>query len=103
MCQYSTGSISDWIKTLKNPFWAIVSGFNPGDIPDIGTSYDFEKRLLDFNKDQRSKRLQKKHNFNRKPGKKLKKNQKDKPKKMGVFKRLVNKDIFSYQFVPFIL
>src|SRR6056297_854424 len=48
MCQYSNGSISQWVNKLKNPFWAIVSGFNPGNTPGVGTLYDFEKRLLDF-------------------------------------------------------
>jgi len=91
MCQYSNGSISQWVKTLKNPFWAIASGFTPGDIPGVGTLYDFEKRLLDFDMGQRKKRLQKKHTFNRKPAKKLKKNQKQKPKKTGIVKRLADR------------
>ncbi|HMA59906.1 MAG TPA: hypothetical protein VKN64_06405, partial [Halanaerobiales bacterium] len=88
ICQYGSGSISQWIETLKNPFWAILSGFTPGDIPGIGTLYDFEKRILDFDMGQRSKRLQKKYNFNRKPTQKLKKNQKQKPKKAGIVKNM---------------
>lgn len=91
MCQYGSGSISQWVENLKNPFWAIVSGFNPGDVPGVGTLYDFEKRILDFDMGQRSKRLQKKHTFNRKPAKKLKKNQKQKPKKAGIVKRMVDR------------
>jgi len=72
MCQYCDGSITKWIEQLKDPLWAIMSGFEPGDIPGIGTFYDFENRLLDFDMGQRSKRLKKKHNFSRKPRKKLK-------------------------------
>ncbi len=91
MCQYCDGSITEWVEQLKDPFWAIISGFKPGNIPGIGTFYDFEKRLLDFDMGQRSKRLKKKHNFNRKPRKKLKKNEKQKPKHSGIVRRLVER------------
>lgn len=91
MCQYSCGSISKWVEKLKNPFWAIVSGFHPDDIPGIRAFYDFEKRLLDFDMGQRSQRLKHKRNFKRKPAKKLKKNEKLKPQKAGVVKIITNR------------
>lgn len=91
MCQYGDGAISNWVKTLNNPLWAILSGFDPDDIPGIGTFYDFEKRLLDFDMGQRSERLKHKRYFKRKPAKKLKKNQKLKSRKPGVVRRITNR------------
>jgi hypothetical protein len=39
-------SIDDWVKQLKAfPIWAILSGFEPGNVPGVGTFYDFMKRL----------------------------------------------------------
>ena len=35
-------SITKWVELLKNcPLYAIISGFEPGDVPGIGTFYDF--------------------------------------------------------------
>ena len=39
-------SITDWVAQLKiNPLYAILSGFDIGDTPGIGTFYDFFSRL----------------------------------------------------------
>jgi hypothetical protein len=41
-------SITQWIKQVRStPFWAILAGFVPGDIPGVGTCYDFMRRLID--------------------------------------------------------
>lgn len=41
-----TFSITKWIDQLKRvPFYAVLSGFHPDDIPGIGTFYDFFDRL----------------------------------------------------------
>jgi hypothetical protein len=38
--------ITKWVQTLKSfPFFAILSGFEPGDVPGVGTFYDFINRL----------------------------------------------------------
>ncbi len=38
--------ITKWIDDLHRvPYYAIISGFEPGDIPGVGTFYDFFKRL----------------------------------------------------------
>ena len=35
-------SITKWVELLKNcPLYTIISGFEPGDVPGIGTFYDF--------------------------------------------------------------
>jgi hypothetical protein len=39
--------IDVWVERLRSePFYAIVSGFRPGDTPGVGTFYDFQDRLL---------------------------------------------------------
>ncbi len=38
--------ITEWINEMKRiPFYAILSGFEPGDLPGVGTFYDFFIRL----------------------------------------------------------
>lgn len=39
-------SITAWVSELKtNPLYAILSGFTPGDVPGVGTFYDFLGRI----------------------------------------------------------
>jgi hypothetical protein len=39
-------SVTGWVKEMyKVPLYAILSGFEPGDIPGVGTFYDFFPRL----------------------------------------------------------
>ena len=41
-----TASIPLWVQTLHtSPFYAILSGFDPNDLPGVGTFYDFMDRL----------------------------------------------------------
>ena len=41
-------SITDWVDELRRvPLYAILSGFEPGDTPGVGTFYDFFSRLWD--------------------------------------------------------
>ncbi len=43
---FKVTSITDWAAQLKiNPLYAILSGFEVGDTPGIGTFYDFFERL----------------------------------------------------------
>jgi len=38
--------LTEWINELQRvPYYAILSGFEPGDFPGVGTFYDFFKRL----------------------------------------------------------
>ena len=93
MCQYGdSGSITKWVNKLKSePFWAIISGFNPAEVPGVGTFYDFEDRLCDFDKGQRVERTKKMHKPQPKPRKKLKKNQKQPPKHQGIVEKVVSR------------
>jgi hypothetical protein len=40
-------SFDDWVKLMRDdPFYALISGFAPDDVPGVGTFYDFQDRLL---------------------------------------------------------
>ena len=42
-------SIPLWVMTLHtSPFYAVLSGFDPKDVPGVGTFYDFLDRLWEF-------------------------------------------------------
>lgn len=52
---FKVHSITDWTAQLKiNPLFAILSGFDFGDTPGIGTFYDFFNRLWDSDSDNLS-------------------------------------------------
>lgn len=45
---FKVTSLTEWAAQLKiNPLYAILSGFEVGDTPGVGTFYDFMKRLWD--------------------------------------------------------
>jgi hypothetical protein len=40
-------SFDDWVALMRDePFYALISGFAPDDVPGVGTFYDFQDRLL---------------------------------------------------------
>jgi hypothetical protein len=40
-------SFTLWVKMMRDdPFYALISGFHPEDVPGVGTFYDFQDRLL---------------------------------------------------------
>ncbi|MEB3104054.1 transposase [Ferviditalea candida] len=80
-------SVDDWVHQLRTiPIYAILSGFSPGDVPSIGTFYDFFRRL--WNADSPHKTGRKKRKL-KKPKKKGKKNEKQEPKNPGITEKLV--------------
>ena len=45
---FKVTSITEWVAQLKiNPLYAILSGFDVGNTPGVGTFYDFFSRLWD--------------------------------------------------------
>ena len=49
---FKVTSLTDWAAQLKiNPLYAILSGFEFGDTPGVGTFYDFLNRLWDSDSD----------------------------------------------------
>lgn len=84
-----TMSITDWAEELKRvPLYAILSGFEPGDTPGIGTFYDFFGRLWASDKKNVTSKKKSKKSRKRKP-KKGKKGEKAPTATPGRVKRLV--------------
>lgn len=79
--------VTEWINELKRiPYYAILSGFEPGDIPGVGTFYDFFQRLWSASGDNLKP---KKHKRYKKPKKGKKKGEKAPTTTPGRVKRLV--------------
>ena len=52
---FKVHSITDWAAQLKiNPLYAILSGFDFGNTPGVGTFYDFFRKLWDSDSDNLS-------------------------------------------------
>ncbi len=79
--------ITEWVNEMKRvPYYAILSGFEPGDIPGVGTFYDFLKRLWASSENNLKPHKQKKRKRKIKKGKKGEKAPTTTP---GKVKRLV--------------
>jgi hypothetical protein len=47
MTLFKEASITQWIKQVRSvPFLAVLAGFEPEDIPGVGTCYDFMRRII---------------------------------------------------------
>lgn len=56
--EFKVSSITEWAAQLKiNPLFAILSGFQVGDTPGVGTFYDFLKRLWDSDESHMSSHI----------------------------------------------
>lgn len=94
MTQTKFTSITKWVRLLKSrPLYPILSGFYPHDVPGVGTFYDFEDRLLDFDHGDRVKRTRRLRNPNRKPKEEPKKNEKLPPKHPDVINKIASRII----------
>jgi hypothetical protein len=80
LCGYT--SITEWVQQMRShPFYAIICGFYPFDVPGVGTFYDFINLLmLRQHKDGRGLSKRK-----RKP------DDKSKPKHRGIIRRLADR------------
>ncbi|HVJ48458.1 MAG TPA: hypothetical protein VM640_04875 [Desulfitobacterium sp.] len=79
--------ITEWINEMvRVPYYAIISGFEPGDIPGVGTFYDFFKRLWTTSGNNLNPKLQRRKS---KPKKGKKKGEKAPTTTPGKVKRLV--------------
>jgi hypothetical protein len=94
MKQIGEHSITKWVQSLKNSdAYATLSGFEPDNVPGIGTFYDFISRLAGIDKQEQNQRRKKPKNFKRKPNKKLKQNQKLPPKHPDIVNKMVDRVI----------
>lgn len=79
--------VTEWInEMIRVPYYAIISGFEPGDIPGVGTFYDFFKRLWAAGANNLKSKKQRRK---RKPKKGKKKGEKAPTTTPGKVKRLV--------------
>lgn len=80
LCGYT--SITEWVATMRSyPFYAIISGFRPFDVPGVGTFYDFINLLM-LRKPNEGKGLSRR---------KKRPENKDKPRHPGIIKRLAHR------------
>lgn len=78
-----------WVTEMHRvPLYAIFSGFEPGDVPGVGTFYDFFPRLWDAQQKHYSSKVKSTKARKRKP-KKGKKGKKSPISKPGRVERLV--------------
>lgn len=79
--------ITEWINEMQRiPYYAILSGFEPGDFPGVGTFYDFFKRLWASSGNNLKSKLRRKRKSKPQKGKKGEKAPTTTP---GKVKRLV--------------
>ncbi|MCL6448045.1 MAG: hypothetical protein K6U04_07845 [Armatimonadetes bacterium] len=84
MVECREDSVDSWVERLRNDdILAIICGFLPGEIPGVGTYYDFLDRFWLASKPGKVKK------FKRKPKKKLKAGEKLPPKHPEIVKMIV--------------
>ena len=89
-----TLSITEWVDELHRvPFYAIMSGFEPGKVPGIGTFYDFFQRL--WGREGSNVKPKIKPKRQKKKKKKPKKGEKASPSSPGIVGKLINR-FFRY-------
>lgn len=85
-----TIGITKWVDQLHRvPLYAILSGFEPGDVPGVGTFYDFFQRLWGLEQQNLKSSLKLKRKKKKKT--KLKKGEKLAPKDPGILEKLVKR------------
>lgn len=72
------------MKCNRVPLYAVLNGFEPGDIPSVGTFYDFFRRLWGQEKNNIKPKIQQKRKKRKK--KKLKKGEKQAQKIPGLLR-----------------
>ena len=88
-----TIGITKWVDELyRVPLYAILSGFEPGDIPGVGTFYDFFNRLWGFGPNNTKPKA--KHKRKKRKKNKPKKGEKLAPKDPGIVSKLINRFIY---------
>ncbi|QOY34875.1 transposase [Anaerobacillus isosaccharinicus] len=87
-----TLSITEWVNQLHRvPLYTILSGFEPGDVPGVGTFYDFFRRLSGFEKANVKPFIKLKRK--KKQKKKPKKGEKATPRNPGIIRKLVDRHL----------
>jgi len=96
-------SITKWVERLKdNKVYAILSGFEPGDLPGVGTFYDFLDRLVFADREEKRRQRNRRKKFRRKPAKRLKKNEKLPPKHPDIVNKIVKRILKNRHQAPYL-
>ncbi|MCR4436138.1 MAG: hypothetical protein QHH06_10195 [Clostridiales bacterium] len=91
MSELKVHSIPKWVRMMRNNrILAYMVGLEPSQTPGVGSHYDLVNRLWLENPEVEYESLHSLHNYNRKPHKKLKKNQKQPPRHPGIIQKLVD-------------
>ncbi len=91
MSELKIHSIPKWVRMLRsNRVLAYMIGLEPSQTPGVGSHYDLVNRLWLGNPEVEYESLHSLHNYNHKPRKKFKKNQKQPPRHPGIIQKLVD-------------
>jgi hypothetical protein len=92
MMECGVTSFDVWVKMMHDdPFYAIISGFDPRDIPGVGTFYDFQDRLLQRQRQSRTTRCRPRRHRDTKDKAHQHKNKNDLRPHSGIVNRLVDR------------
>lgn len=91
MSELKVHNITKWVKKVRsNSILAYMIGLEPSQTPGVGSYYDLADRVWLENPDVEHESPDSLHNYNRKPRKKLGKNQKQPPRHPGIIQKLVD-------------
>jgi hypothetical protein len=92
MMECGVTSFDVWVKMMHDePFYAIISGFDPQDIPGVGTFYDFQDRLLQRQRRSRTTLCRPRRHRDKKDKANQHKNKNDLRPHSGIVNRLVDR------------
>jgi hypothetical protein len=92
MMECSVTSFDVWVKMMHDePFYAIISGFDPQDIPGVGTFYDFQDRLLQRQRQSRTTHCRPRRHRDKRDKASHHKNKNDLRPHSGIVNRLVDR------------
>ena len=96
-------SITNWVDRLNNnKVYAIICGCEPDDVPGVGTFYDFIDRLTLADKNLKRQQRNRRKKFNRKPSKKMRKNEKLPLRHPDIVNKIVKKIIKNLDQPPYL-
>jgi len=90
-----------WVKMMHDePFYAIISGFDPEDVPGVGTFYDFQDRLLQRPRQSRTTLCRPRRRRDKSDKAQQHKNKNDLRPHAGVVNRLVDRILARHPTSP---
>ncbi len=85
-------SFDEWVALMRDdPFYALISGFDPTDVPGVGTFYDFQDRLLHRPRQSRTTKRRPYRRRNQRDKTKQHQDKNDLRPHQGIVKRLADR------------